>query len=413
MIKLNAKIATIGDEILIGQILDTNSQWLASELQKLGIQVTEMLSLADSREAIEGLLSRTSQEVLIITGGLGPTKDDITKKTIADFFGDQLVLNDDILDRLADIYASRGRELNELNKTQALIPSQAVVLNNNYGTASGMVFKNGKQVIISLPGVPREMKGIMTEYGFDYLQENFQSEKTSYLTFHTVGIPESDLAIKLSNWEASLHENDLGLAFLPNLGKVRLRISHIKKENEAYVKVKVKELYDLIGDYIFGVGDTSLNKEVATALRDKNITIATAESCTGGNIAKNLTELTGSSSFFKGSIVSYSNDIKVDVLGVPQNVLDEFGAVSEETVVAMSSSVKQKLNTNASIAASGIAGPTGGTSQKPVGTVWVAVRLGDYLETKVLNLSKNRAVNIELATTYSLEMLWRICQNKK
>ncbi len=413
MTRLNAKIATIGDEILIGQILDTNSQWLASELQKLGIQVTEMLSLADSRGAIEGLLKHTSQEVLIITGGLGPTKDDITKKTIADFFGDHLVLNNNILESLSDVYASRGRELNELNKTQALMPSQAIILNNNYGTASGMVFKNGKQVIISLPGVPREMKGIMNDYGFDYLQENFQSEKTNYLTFHTVGIPESDLAIKLNKWEESLHENGLGLAFLPNLGKVRLRISHIKKENRSFVQNKVVELYDLIGDYIFGEGDTSLNEEIASILDKQNITIATAESCTGGNIAKNLTELPGSSSYYKGSVVSYSNEVKVSVLGVPQWILDEFGAVSEETVTAMSLNVKQKLKTDASIAVSGIAGPSGGSIQKPVGTVWIAVRLGDYIETKILNLTKNRAVNIELATTYSLQMLWRICQNKK
>ncbi len=408
---ITARIATIGDEILIGQILDTNSQWLAQELKSIGMEVTEMLSLSDTQEAIEGMLDSTKQDVLILTGGLGPTKDDITKKTMTNYFDDELIEDRQILEKLKRVYASKGRELNSLNRTQALIPSKCDVLINNHGTASGMVFQNGGQIIISLPGVPREMKGIMNDFGFDYLKSRFNAEKTEYRTFHTVGIPESNLAIKLAEWEADLLNEGLGLAFLPNLGKVRLRISKISQSNQGYVERKVSELYDLIGDNIFGEGDTSLNQELSNMLKNKGKSVSTAESCTGGNIAKNLTSLPGSSSFFEGSIVSYSNRIKSEVLGVEPQTSEKFGAVSEETVLEMSLNVKNKLGTDASIAVSGIAGPDGGSAEKPVGTVWVAVRLDEYVETKKLTLTNNRSVNIELTTTYSLEMLRRILKD--
>lgn len=408
MKKITAAIITIGDEILIGQITDTNSQWIANSLTKSGITVNCMLSISDTKTAIISTLKNLQDiDLLIFTGGLGPTNDDITKYTLADYYSSDLIVHEETLLRLKSYYESRGRELNELNKTQSLIPDKCKLLENLHGTAPGMWFNENNQIVISLPGVPLEMKKLMELQVLPKIKSHFDTPYIYHKTIHTIGIPESDLAIKLKSWENNLPK-EISLAYLPNLGMVRLRLSlQANNEKEAYSFLSpfVKELYQLVGNNIYGENGISIENTIGNLLLAQKTTLATAESCTGGNIGHLLTSIPGSSTYFNGGVISYSNEVKINTLKVPQNVIETFGAVSQETVTYMAKNARLLLNSTYAIAVSGIAGPDGGTKDKPVGTVWIAVSSEKEVFTKKLSLTPFRDKNIRLSSIYALELL--------
>jgi nicotinamide-nucleotide amidase len=404
---IKAEILAIGDELLIGQVNNTNAQWLSQELTVRGIQVVKHQSISDHESSIKTALDQiaTDTTYVFITGGLGPTKDDITKHVLVDYFNDRLVLNEERLQRLKEHYVFRGRTLNELNKTQAMLPETALTLDNAVGTACGMWFKRDSINVISMPGVPFEMKHLMNTHVFPLLEED--SSVGSYMTIRTVGIPESDLAIKLESWENNLG-NDYKLAYLPNLGQVRLRLTSFHKEdNETVLMTKLEELKALIPEFIFGYNDTSLAESIGQLLVEKSSTISTAESCTGGSIARSLTSFGGSSAFFKGSIVAYDNEIKTSFLDVRQEDLNQFGAVSQQVVEQMAAGVRKKFDTDYAVSTTGIAGPDGGTPDKPVGTVWIAVAGPEGVVSRKLQLGQSRSLNIDVTVVNALDLLRR------
>lgn len=404
-----AEILTIGDEILYGHITDTNSQFISATLDKAGIQVIRKTSVGDNREAIiNGLKSAEAvADIIIMTGGLGPTKDDITKKTLADYFQTTLVMNEAVLSHVERLFTSRGRVMNDLNKTQALIPANAQVIHNAVGTAPGMWIEHEGKVFISMPGVPHEMKKMMEELIVPKLRNHFQTPAIIHKWIKTINIPESTLAEKIEKWEDALPAH-LKLAYLPKMGQVRLRLTGKGDDAEvlnAELEAQVAQLVPLIKDYIYGYEDDEIEKVVGSLLREKNKTISTAESCTGGYLAHLLTSVAGSSHYFIGSIVAYSNQIKMNELDVLPAILEEHGAVSEPTVIAMAEGIRKKFGTSIGLATSGIAGPDGGSPEKPVGTVWVAY--ADEKETfaKKLTLTQERMLNISLTTNFLLNLL--------
>ncbi len=404
---IKAEILAIGDELLIGQVNNTNAQWLSQELSVRGIQVVKHSSISDDQKAITQALDLIAPDTthVFITGGLGPTKDDITKHVLVEYFNDRLVLNEERLQRLKEHYIFRGRTLNELNKTQAMLPEVAITLDNAVGTACGMWFKRDEVNVISMPGVPFEMKYLMNTHVFPLLEAD--SGVGSYVTIRTVGIPESDLAIKLESWENDLSP-EFKLAYLPNLGQVRLRLTSFHKENnETVLKTKIEELKAIIPESIFGYNDTSLAESIGELLIEHGVTLSTAESCTGGSIARSMTSFSGSSAFFRGGIVAYHNDIKTSFLDVNKDDLNEFGAVSQQVVEQMATGARKKFKTDYALSSTGIAGPEGGTKDKPVGTVWVAVAGPEGVASKKLQLGQSRSLNIDVTVVNILDLLRR------
>lgn len=403
-----AEIITIGDEILLGQILDTNSQWIAQKLTDVGIKVLRKRTVSDNASAIIRALDNALQEadLIFITGGLGPTKDDITKITLSKYFEDPLVINETRLKELKSYYKSRGRELNDLNKTQALLPKHCFIVSNEIGTAAGMWFENTDKQVISMPGVPYEMKKMMEDTILPRISEKFDLPSIVFKTIRTIGVPESDLAMKLADWENNL-PHELKLAYLPSLGIVKLRLTGVHDDPqviEDLISTEEHKLHELIGEHIFGDGEDTIELVLGNILKEKGLTISTAESCTGGNIGHLLTSIPGSSSYYEGSVVSYSNEIKEQELSVTKESLKEHGAVSEEVVSQMAQNIKKKLNTDIGIATSGIAGPDGGTEEKPVGTIWIAYADQEGVVTKKLNLTPVRSNNIRMASIFALEL---------
>lgn len=404
---IKAEIIAIGDELLIGQVLNTNGHWLSQELSVRGIVVNRHISISDSKESIIRAIKEVPEDVsyVIVTGGLGPTKDDITKHVLTEYFSDELVINEDRLAKLKHHYESRGRELNDLNKTQALLPKSAGILDNAVGTACGMWFKKNKLHVISVPGVPHEMKYLLNTHVFPKLEGN--PDIGTYTTIKTVGIPESDLAMHLEEWESSLGEQ-FKLAYLPNLGQVRLRLTSFHYTDSAkHLQEQVKILETLIPEFIFGYDMVSLPESIGALFNKHNCSLATAESCTGGSVARALTSFSGSSSFFKGSIVAYHNEVKKELLGVSESDLDEFGAVSQQVVEQMAAGARKKLNSDYAVSTSGIAGPDGGTDDKPVGTIWIAVAGPERVVSKKLQLGLKRSQNIDLTVVYVLDLIRR------
>ncbi len=408
---MNVNIITIGDEILIGQIVDTNSSWLAQELTKLGFNINKNLSISDKATCITDTLKSSLNEadVIIFTGGLGPTNDDVTKKTLANFFNSALVESEQVLEDILGVLKEKNLPLNKLNKKQALVPKCAEILPNKQGTASGLLFHTvNNKVVISLPGVPYEMKGIMQQYGFKRLTNIFTLPTNYYKTILVCNIPESQLAEKLSEWEKNLPKN-IKLAYLPSLGMVRLRLgitdNKTKTELEEYISTYIKQLYDIIPNNICADEDVSLQELTGKLLQQHKLTLSTAESCTGGGIAELITSVAGSSAYYKGSVVAYSNEIKADILHVSENTLKQHGAVSEQCVTEMATNISQLFKTDCSIAVSGIAGPSGGSKQKPVGTVWICVNYRNKLKTKCFAFGNNRQINTHKAKTSALQML--------
>lgn len=406
---MRAEIITIGDEILIGQIIDTNSSWLGQELSKLGIQVIHRTSVSDNSQAIVNALNSAKQraDVIITTGGLGPTKDDITKHTFANYFNTELVLNQEVLTWVRSIFKKRNLPMVDSNNAQALVPANCEVLFNRSGTAPGMWFDEDGKVFISMPGVPFEMKVIFEEQCIPRLQKRFTLPVIIHRTILTCNIGESFLALKLENIENNLPPH-IKLAYLPAVGMVRLRFSG-SHTHYATLKDEIDEIitrvYDTIGDSIYGEENDTLEHVVGLLLKSHHKTLATAESCTGGYVSHLITSVPGSSSYYKGSVISYANEVKENELGVSNQILKTQGAVSEACVTQMAEGVRKKLNTDYAIATSGIAGPDGGTPEKPVGTVWIAVSGPNATIAKQFNMGDNRERTIQRSAIQGLDML--------
>lgn len=409
---MNAMIITIGDEILLGQILDTNSRFIAEKLARAGIEVTEMLTVADKRDEIYETVdyAMNEAELVIVTGGLGPTKDDVTKKVLAEYFGSRLVVHPEVLSWLEELLQGRGIALNENNKSQALLPDNCRILRNLKGTASGMWFERGWKSLISLPGVPFEMEHLMETSVMPELKRRYPHLQLDYKMLQVYDIPESELAERLTDWEGALPEG-IGLAYLPSPGLVKLRVTGrgkaVDKLEEFYLSLKTV----LAGLHYTEGEEDSLEKRFGNFFRENKWTVATAESCTGGYIAHLITSVPGSSAYFKGSVVAYANEVKERVLGVNEEDLRRYGAVSEQVVRQMAEGVKRLMYTDYAVATSGVAGPTGGTLEKPVGTVWIAVATPGGTRARKFVFSFTRERNIAKASVKALEMLMEKTEN--
>ncbi|MCU0339914.1 MAG: competence/damage-inducible protein A [Spirosomaceae bacterium] len=408
---IKAEIITIGDEILFGQITDTNTQWISTELTKIGIRTTRKSSVGDNKADILQIFheAQTRADVVLITGGLGPTKDDITKTTLCEYFGTELYINEDALAFITDFFAKRGREMTEINRMQAALPRNCTYVPNLWGTAPGMWFEHQGTVFISMPGVPFEMKNLMTHALLPKLQTHFQTPTIYHKMIRTVGLGESFLAERIEAWEDALPPH-IKLAYLPHFGQVRLRLTATGNDLaqlQAETQAEVEKVLPLIEKHVFGYDDDELETVIGRLLKEHNATIATAESCTGGYVSHVITKVPGSSAYFVGGVVSYSNDVKINELGVKAETLAEHGAVSEQTVIEMAEGVRARLKTTFGISASGIAGPDGGTDDKPVGTIWIACAGPNGTKTRKLLLGKYREQNIQLTATFLLEVLRR------
>ena len=411
MKNIYAEIISIGDELLNGQTVNTNASWIAASLDELGIKTKQVTTISDRAKAIEQAIDNGCKhaDILLITGGLGPTKDDITKKTIAHYFNSPLTRNQEHYKLLLDFFHSRGREMNELNAQQADLPACAERLPNDNGTAPGMWFNENNTIIISMPGVPREVKLMMKTYALPKLQQSFTLPIIEHRFLHCIGMGESDLSIHINEWENKLPQS-IKLAYLPSLGAVKLRLTGTGTDKNTIDKEltttidKLKLLLDK--QYIYSEEkETSMALVVADLLKKHKKTIATAESCTGGGVAKALSSIPGSSSYFLGSLVAYSNAIKETELNIPSEILIKHGAVSEETITLMAENIRKKMGTDIGIATSGIAGPDGGTAEKPVGTIWVAYADKDQTITKLLKLRTERSANVALTTLAILNLV--------
>lgn len=387
---MKAEIITIGDELLIGQVVDTNSAWMAERLNEAGIELYQITSVHDDREhilkALDEAFSRA--DIVLTTGGLGPTKDDITKHVMCEYFATSLVEDPHVRAHIHELYKERPEVLNRLTATQWLVPESATILPNRVGSAPIMVFEHEvkgerlkvkgeeKKMLIAMPGVPHEMKIAMTEQVLPFLRLKVKGERREtgdiiHRTIMLAGIPESTLAIRIEDWENALPDS-MHLAYLPKNGTIRLRLSTYGKASETEMDAQIATLTPLIADYLIATEDQPLEVVLGNLLKERQQTIATAESCTGGRLAAALNAQSGSSAYYMGSVVAYDNRIKEQVLGVAHDTLVEYGAVSEQTVREMAEGVRALMNTDYAIATSGIAGPTGGTKDKPVGTVWIA-----------------------------------------
>ncbi|MDT8413115.1 MAG: competence/damage-inducible protein A [Vicingaceae bacterium] len=402
-------ILSIGDELLIGQTLNTNAHWLSKQLNLIGFQIRQHTTVSDEKTAIVTALNDAlaNSNVVIITGGLGPTKDDLTLNILTEYFGGNLIMNKNVYQDIEKLITGRGYEMNELNKQQALVPDNAKVLRNKNGTAPGTWFEKDSKIVVSMPGVPYEMKAMTTNIVIPWLKEKFELPAIVHKMVYTQGIPESKLAEMLEDWENSLPPT-IKLAYLPSPGRVKLRLSSIgsnRNELEAATNMQIEKVKKIIGKHIFSLSEDELQVVIGELLRKKNATLSTAESCTGGYIAHLITQVAGASDYFKGAIVSYANETKIESLGVNQKDIEQYGAVSKQVVEQMAVGVRNKLKTDYSIATSGIAGPDGGTEEKPVGTVWIAVASKNEVISQVFLFGKDRTINIEQSAIAAFGML--------
>jgi nicotinamide-nucleotide amidase len=408
---MQAEIICIGDELLIGQTINTNASWLGDQLNKIGIRVRQVHTIADDREAItttiEFALRRS--EVVIITGGLGPTKDDITKHTLCQMFDSRLVMNDEALQRIEGFMRARNLPILEVNQQQAALPHNCRIVQNHKGTACGMWFERDGHHLISMPGVPYEMQGMMTEEVLPSLISSFDLPHIQHRTILTIGVGESFLAKSIQDWESSLASYHIHLAYLPSPGSVKLRMSHYGGGEMATtlsnMQQKEAELKVLLGDIIYGYDNDTLSQVVGRLLSERSHTLAVAESCTGGYLGHLITSMAGSSGYFKGGIISYATEVKTGQLGISPSLIETSGVVSEAVALAMAEGVRQKLGSTFGVGITGIAGPDGGTPDLPVGTVCIAVSspYGKFSKKEVLGRSRERT--IQVAAQYALNYL--------
>ncbi|MBR3566227.1 MAG: CinA family nicotinamide mononucleotide deamidase-related protein [Paludibacteraceae bacterium] len=410
---MSIEIITIGDELLIGQVTDTNSAWMSRQLTAVMMPIVQHTSIHDDAEQIKKAVNAALEraDVVLLTGGLGPTKDDITKHTLCEIFSTRLVHSQEVEDNINRLWYQRNRKvINPLTATQALVPENCEVIQNEVGTAPIMLWEwdndDKKKILISMPGVPYEMQYAITNHVIPRLQQEFPNETIAlHHTTIVEGIPESALALQLEQWETSLPDY-MHLAYLPAQGLVRLRLDAVSKqysqdELRQQLDQQVTQLTDILGDAIIAQEDDALEVVLGKILKSKGQTIATAESCTGGTIASLLAKHAGSSEFYLGSVVSYSNEVKHNVLGVSLSDLEQYGAVSEPVVRQMAEGARRVVGADWALATSGIAGPGGGTADKPVGTIWIAVSGPDGTTAKCLHLGTLREQNI-LRTTQSI-----------
>lgn len=402
-----ASIITIGDELLIGQTIDTNSAWMGIALNDAGIIVKRRVAVGDNWDDIWDALEKESllANVVLITGGLGPTADDITKPLLCNYFDGKLVVDAGALENVIDIFTNKlGRPLLDRNLKQAEVPDTCSVIPNKRGTAPGMLFKKNDCFFISMPGVPHEMKGMMSDFVIPWLKEQFPVEKIIHKTLLTAGIGESFLAEILTSFEEML-PNTIKLAYLPSYGMVRLRLTTNFSSAEDEIAGHFEELKSLVKDYLVIDSDLSMPAAVAALLKDKNLTLSIAESCTGGYISHLITSMAGSSEYYHGGVVSYSNDLKTALLGVPVEILETYGAVSTQTVEKMAEGIRIRTGTDLGLATSGIMGPSGGTEIKPVGFVCVGVSTKLETVSTTFQFRFDRARNIELTAIHALNFL--------
>ena len=411
-----AEIITIGDEILIGQIIDSNSAWMAVELNKIGVKVKQITSVSDDANHILKAFTDAENraDLILITGGLGPTKDDITKKTMANYFqSKEMVLHEPTLEVVKKIFARYNAPLLEVNVQQAMVPANCEVLLNDQGTAPGMLFRKGKKIFISMPGVPYEMVNLMNTHVLPIVKKEFNLPPIYHQTILTAGVGESFLAEKIKDIEEVL-PSYIKLAYLPKLGSVRLRLStfeHASKAIKAEVDHYINQILERIPNVWIAKEDIPIEKVILNLMESKQLTLSVAESCTGGAISSLFTHHSGCSTVFAGGGIVYSYELKTKLLGVKPDTLSKFGAVSEETILEMVNGALQNFETDYAIAVSGIAGPDGGTADKPVGTVWIAVANKEKVVAKKYNFGNKRAQNIERSAMAALNLLFRLLKD--
>jgi nicotinamide-nucleotide amidase len=411
---MKAIVISIGDELLIGQTINTNAAWIGQELSKLGGSVIEGLTISDQAEKIietvEYAINRA--DVVLITGGLGPTKDDITKHTLARFFNTELEIHKPTLEKITNYFTSRNRPMLESNIQQAALPKNCTILPNNYGTAAGMWFEKEHRIVISLPGVPYEMKGIMTEEVFPMFKQRFQLNSLYHKTILTQGIGESFLAEQISEWENKVRSEGFGLAYLPSPGLVKLRLSSPNGEiDKQKIEEYLSEIQLLLPEAVFGFENDTLPQIIGKLLKDRNLKIGTVESCTSGLLANQIVSVSGASEYFEGSLLTYSYDIKESLLDIKKETLLTNGAVSEIIAQEMALGGLKKLGVDVCISTTGIAGPLGGTEDKPVGLVWIGLATKNQVKAKRFQFGDNRERNIQMTVLSALNWLRYELQN--
>jgi len=407
---MQAEIITIGDEILIGQITDTNSKWIAEQLNAIGVSVYQITSIQDDKEHILKAIAEAEDnaDIIILTGGLGPTKDDITKHTLASYFDDKLIFQEHIAEHIKHLFAKINYAYTPMDLQQAMLPSKAVILKNDWGTASGMWFEKDGKVIISLPGVPNEMKGLMRDHVLSKLQQSFQLPFIIHKTILTYGMGESKVSGRIEKWENNLPKM-IKLAYLPSYGRVRLRLTAKGENKELLDKLlseEINKLHKIIGDIIVGFDETeTIEESINKLLSGNKQTLSIAESCTGGNIAKLITTVAGASKFFKGAVIAYSAKIKTEILHVSQKTIDDHTVISEQVVREMARNCRELFHSDYAIATTGNAGPTVDKTDKTVGVVFIAIATPNKVLVEEFNFGKPREKVILRASVKSLEML--------
>ncbi|MEK9613608.1 MAG: competence/damage-inducible protein A [Flavobacteriaceae bacterium] len=410
---MKAELITIGDEILIGQIINTNAVFLAQTLNKIGIEIAQITTISDEKASIVKALNQSKEraQLIVLTGGLGPTKDDVTKHTLCEYFEDQLVQNQEILDHIEEIFRKYiSTPITQENRHPALLPQKAKILKNHPGTASGMWFEKEDQVIVSLPGVPFEMKSLMTHQVIPAVKKHFKRPFILHRTLITYGLGESAIAHRIAHWENALPE-DIKLAYLPNLGRVRLRLfsSGIHEEIlQKKIDTQIEKLRPLIEDIFVGFEEeTSMEAQIQYRFITQNKTLAVAESCTGGEIAHRMTQIPGASQYFKGGVVTYQTETKTHILGVPAELIQDFSVVSKEVAEAMAQGVKEKMGSSLGIATTGNAGPTKGDSDAEIGTVWIGIATDNEVYSEKFLFGKHRKRVVGKAVNKALELVYK------
>lgn len=404
-----AIIISIGDEILYGQTLDTNAHWMSNELDSLGIKVAKRYTIGDQKLEILNTLSKAEADgdIIFITGGLGPTNDDLTKACLVEYFDTHLIRNTTVLQHIQSLFDAKGREMSSVNEAQADIPAIAEAIDNQLGTAPGIWIERNGKIIISMPGVPYEMQRMMSAIILPKLNQQHVQGVIRHRIVRTIGIPESQLAEMIQDWEKNLPK-DIKLAYLPTKGTVKLRLTG-EGENEelilAAIQKEIDSLLPLINKYVYGFDDEEIEQAIGRLLSERNCTISTAESCTGGYLAHKITSVSGSSAWFQGGMIPYSNEVKNKQLDVPKEMLETYGAVSENVVKALAENVRKKFNTDVGLSVSGVAGPSGGSKKKPVGTVWIAYADHEKTVAKKFHFTQDRMLNIQYTATAALNMV--------
>jgi nicotinamide-nucleotide amidase len=405
---MQAHIITIGDEILVGQTVDTNSTFIAKQLNSIGVSISEIQSIKDDEQHIVNSLETAldKNDIVLLTGGLGPTKDDITKNVLVKYFDDELVLYPEVLDKIKSFFIKFNKPFHKVNEYQAMLPKNATIIINDLGTASGMWFEKDSKIIISMPGVPYEMKGLMVK-AIQKLKNDYELGDLYHNTILLQGIGETTIANDLKEWETEIRNKDITVSYLPSVGMVKVRLTG-KVLQKNYIDAQLKKVESKYVKNVFGYNDSKLEDVIGQLLLKEGKTIGTVESCTAGALASQIVSVSGSSKYYMGSIVSYANELKTDFVGVDVEAIKTNGAVSQSVVEQMALNGVKKLKVDYCIATSGIAGPDGGSVQKPVGTVWIAVAKGDQVWSKMFNFGHSRNKNIESTVYYGLNFLRRI-----